>query len=187
MSLQLRFKDRARIIDVAVVALGGILSVANMIYGVFKLGFKESWPELVLNVFYIACFVMIVMYFFKIRITFKQFSYWCSMCVAATVLLRDILFPAPISYYWIKLAGLTLSVLLLCMLTYFYARKDWESYTKRQLWMICIVDSLIALLANIAIYLEPVNEYTEYLLVEIGIRPTITYGLVACFVSERAK
>ena len=34
------------------------------------------------------------------------------------------------------------------------------------------------------IYLEPINEYTEYLLTEIWIRPTITYGLVACFVSE---
>ena len=34
------------------------------------------------------------------------------------------------------------------------------------------------------LYLEPINEYTEYLLVEIWIRPTITYGLVACFVTE---
>lgn len=32
--------------------------------------------------------------------------------------------------------------------------------------------------------LEPINEYTNYLLTEIWIRPTITYGLVACFVSE---
>ena len=35
--------------------------------------------------------------------------------------------------------------------------------------------------------LEPINEYTEYLLVEIWIRPTITYGLVACFVTETEK
>ena len=34
------------------------------------------------------------------------------------------------------------------------------------------------------IHLEPVNEYTGYLLTEIWIRPTITYGLVVCFVSE---
>lgn len=34
------------------------------------------------------------------------------------------------------------------------------------------------------IYIEPANEYTPYLLTEIWIRPTITYGLVACFVSE---
>ena len=34
------------------------------------------------------------------------------------------------------------------------------------------------------IYFTPVDEYTDYLLTEIWIRPTITYGLVACFVSE---
>ena len=30
----------------------------------------------------------------------------------------------------------------------------------------------------------PINEYTDYMLTEIWIRPTITYGLVACFVTE---
>ena len=66
------------------------------------------------------------------------------------------------------------------------SRKDWKSYTKRNLWMICIIDMLIAALYNYDIYIEPINEYTDYLLTEIWIRPTITYGLVACFVSERA-
>ena len=78
----------------------------------------------------------------------------------------------------------TLSVLLLCTLTYFYARKNWKSYTKRNLWLICVIDMIIAALYNLGIYLEPVNEYTNYMLTEIWIRPTITYGLVACFVTE---
>jgi hypothetical protein len=43
---------------------------------------------------------------------------------------------------------------------------------------------VIAGLYNYVIYLNPVNDYTSYLLVEIWIRPTIIYGLVACFVSE---
>ena len=79
-----------------------------------------------------------------------------------------------------------LSVLLLCMLTFFYARKNWQSYTKRNLWAICVIDMTIATLYNIDIYLEPFNEYTNYMLTEIWIRPTITYGLVACFVTERS-
>ena len=33
-------------------------------------------------------------------------------------------------------------------------------------------------------YFESVDEYTNYMLTEIWIRPTITYGLVACFVTE---
>ena len=70
------------------------------------------------------------------------------------------------------------------MLTYFYSRKDWKRYTKRNLWMICIIDMLIATLYNLDIVLEPSNEYTAYLLTEIWIRPTITYGLVACYVKE---
>ena len=77
--------------------------------------------------------------------------------------------------------------MLLILLTYFYARKDWESYTKRYLWLICIIDALIAILYHIDILLEPSDEFTAYSLTEIWIRPTITYGLVACFVSETKK
>ena len=104
--------------------------------------------------------------------------------VGMTVLLRDILFAPPLAYYSIHLVCLTLSVLLLCMLTFFYTRKNWKSYTKRNLWAICVIDMIIAALYNLDIYLEPTNEYTNYMLTEIWIRPTITYGLVACFVTE---
>lgn len=47
-----------------------------------------------------------------------------------------------------------------------------------------MIDMVIAALYNYDGYLEPINEYTGYLLTEIWIRPTIIYGLVACFVSE---
>ena len=44
---------------------------------------------------------------------------------------------------------------------------------------------VIATLYQIDImYYEVTDEYTNYLLTEIWIRPTITYGLVACFVTE---
>ena len=105
--------------------------------------------------------------------------------VGMTVLLRDILFPPPLAFFSLRLTCLILSVLLLCTLTFFYARKDWRSYTKRNLWIICIIDMVIASLYNYDLYMEPINEYTNYLVTEIWIRPTITYGLVACFVTER--
>ena len=76
---------------------------------------------------------------------------------------------------------------LLCTLTYFYARKDWKSYTKGNLWVICIIDILIASLYNYDIFLEPFDEFTNYSLTEIWIRPTITYGMVACFVTEKEE
>ena len=182
--MNIRFKEKSKIFDVGITAVGAVFSIGTVLYGVFQLGLRETWPELVLNLFYIACVVMIWMYFFKFRITFMQFNYWCSMCVGAAVLLRDILFPPPLAYYALHLACLVLSVLLLLMLTYFYARKEWKTYSKRNLWMICIIDMVIAALYCYDIYLEPINEYTNYLLTEIWIRPTITYGLVACFVSE---
>ena len=50
--------------------------------------------------------------------------------------------------------------------------------------MIFIVDVVIASLYNYDLYIEPTYAYTDYLLIEIWIRPTITYGLVACFVTE---
>ena len=50
--------------------------------------------------------------------------------------------------------------------------------------MICIVDMVIAWLYTYAIIIEPINDYTSFLLTEIWIRPTLTYGLVVCFVTE---
>lgn len=185
--METRFKKTAKIFDIVITALAALLSVLIVLYGVVHFGLDDSWPELVLNIFYIACVVMIWMYFFNKGITTQQFNYWCTICVGITVLLRDILFSHPITYYPIKLACSTLSVMLLCLLTYFYARKDWASYTKRNLWLIFIIDTLIAILYNIDILLEPTDEFTAYMLTEIWIRPTITYGLVACFVSETKK
>ena len=181
--METRFKKKAKIFDIGVAAVAAILSVGTMLYGVFFYGLKETWPELVLNLFYIACLVMMGLYFFN-RLDTQRFNYWSSLCVGMTILLRDILFPPPLAYYWIHLSCFTLSVLLVMMLTYFYARKDWQSFSKGNLWLIFVVDALIATLYNIDIYLEPFDETSYYAMTEIWIRPTITYGLVACFVTE---
>ena len=181
--MQTRFKKNAKIFDIVITAVAGMLSVGITLYGVFHFGLAKTWPELVLNLFYMACLVMIWMYFFN-RLDSQRFNYWCSVSVGMTVLLRDILFAPPLAFYALHLACLTLAVLLLCTLTYFYARKNWKSYTKSNLWVIFIIDMLIAALYNWAIYLEPIDEYTNYLLTEIWIRPTIIYGMVACFVTE---
>lgn len=184
--MQRRFKKGTKIFDIGITTLGGILSVGIMLYGVAHFGLSEAWPELILNIFYLACLAMIVMYFFNYRITTNQFNYWCSISVGMTILLRDILFSPPLANYAIHLVCFTLSVLLLCMLTFFYARKDWKSYSKSNLWSIFIIDALIATLYNFDIFFYEVqDQYTNYLLTEIWIRPTITYGLVACFVTEK--
>ena len=181
-----KIQKNAKFFDIAICAVAAILSVGIMLYGVWHFGLNETWPELVLNIFYIACLIMIGMYFFNSRnLTTHQFNYWCSLSVGMTVLLRDILFPPPLANFPLHLMCFTLSVLLIILLTYFYARKDWKSYTKSNLWLICAVDILIATLYNIDImFFEIADEYTNYMLTEIWIRPTITYGLVACFVTE---
>ena len=181
--MKTRFKKGAKVFDIVITAVAGMISVGMMLFGVFYFGLSNSWPELVLNLFYIACLVMIWMYFFN-KLDTNRFNYWCSISAGMTVLLRDILFAPPLAYYSLHLACLTLSVLLLCTLTFFYARKNWKSYTKRNLWTICVIDIAIATLYNLDIYLEPTDQYTNYMLTEIWIRPTITYGLVACFVTE---
>ena len=183
--MEIRFTQKSDIFNILVTVIAAVISVGMVIYGVLTLGLKETWPELVLNVFYIACLVMMWMYFFKGPITTKQFNYWCSLNIGVTVLLRDILFAPPLANFPLHLTCLTLSVTLLVMLTYFYARKDWKTYSKANLWMICAVDMLIALFYQIDILLEPSDKFTTYLMVEIWIRPTITYGLVACFVKEK--
>ena len=182
--MQTRFKKKAKLFDIGITAVTGMLSVGMMLYGVYHFGQAKILPELVLNLFYIACLVMIWMYFFN-RLKTQQFNYWCSICVGITVLLRDVLFPPPLVFYAFHVVCLALSVLLLLMLTFFYARKDWKNYTKGNLWTICIIDIIIAAFYNLDIYLEPTDKYTTYLLTEIWIRPTITYGLVACFVTEK--
>lgn len=182
--MQIRFKKKAKIIDVVITAVAGMLSVGFMLYGVCHFGLRVGGFELILNIFYLACLVMIWMYFFN-RLKAEQFNYWCSVCVGITVLLRDILFSPELVSYPNHLMCLTLSVWLLLMLTYFYARKNWKGYTKFNLWMIFIVDVIIAALYHYDVAcLEAADKYTDYLLTEIWIRPTITYGLVTCFVTE---
>ncbi|MBQ7265400.1 MAG: hypothetical protein IJS61_04815 [Firmicutes bacterium] len=89
--METRFKKRSQIIDVGITAVAAVLSVGITLYGVGHFGLDEAWPELVLNLFYIACLVMMVMYFFK-RLDSRRFNYWTSVCAGITVLLRDILF-----------------------------------------------------------------------------------------------
>ena len=180
--MSIRFKNKSDIFNIAVTAVAAVVSVGIMLYGVWHFGLENTWPELVLNLLYIACVVMMWMYFLGARITSKQFNYWCTLGVGIAVLLRDVIFSPKLSIYPIQKACLVLSVVLLILLTYFYGRKDWKTYTKGNLWAIFVVDMLIALLYNIDIMLEPVDEFTSYMLVEIWIRPTITYGLVACYV-----
>ena len=182
--IETRFKKKSQIIDIAITTVALVLSLGTTLYGISHFGLAEAWQELVLNLFYIACLVMMAMYFFK-RLDSQRFNYWSSVCAGVTVLLRDILFPPPLDNYPIHLICLTLSVILLLMFTFFYARKDWKSYTKRNLWLLFIIDMVIAGLYNYVIYISPINEYTDYLLAEIWIRPTIIYGLVACFVSGK--
>ena len=161
-----------------------MLSVGIMLYAIVHFGLGEAWPELLLNVCYIICLVLMGLYFFK-RIDGQRFNYWSSVCFGITVLLRDILFPPPLDSYPIHLVCLTLAVSLLILLTYFYSRKDWKRYTKRNLWLMFIIDMVIAGLYHFIIAFNPINEYTNYLLTEIWIRPTLIYGLVACFVTEK--
>ena len=182
--MQTRFKKGAKVLDIVITSVAAIISVATMLYGVAYYGLQNAWPELVLNVFYIFCVMLIGLYFFK-RLDSHRFNYWCSISVGMTVLLRDILFAPPLDNLVLRSACFTLSVLFLCTLTYFYARKEWKSYTKRNLWIIFAIDALIAVLYQFDImYFEVTDEYTNYMLTEIWIRPTITYGLVACFVTE---
>ena len=184
--METRFKKKSQIIDILVTGAGAVLSVVVMIYGVIHFGLSEAWNELVLNLFYIACLVMMGLYFFR-KIDSQRFNYWSSVCMGVTVLLRDILFPPPLGSFPIHLICMTLSVLLLLMFTYFYARKDWKRYTKGNLWLLLVIDTVIAGLYCYVIATNPINQYTDYLLTEIWIRPTIIYGLVACFVSEKEE
>ena len=182
--MKTRFKKKSQLIDIGITAVAAVLSVAIMLYGVSHFGLGEAWPELVLNICYIACLIMMALFFFN-RLDSHRFNYMSSVCIGITVLLRDILFAPPLESFPIHLICLTLSMTLLLMLTYFYARKDWKSYTKRSLWVLFIIDMVIAGLYHFVIFFNPINEYTTYLLTEIWIRPTLIYGLVACFVTEK--
>ena len=181
--METRFKKRSDIFNIVVTAVSAMLSVGVMLYAVAHFGLYEAGEEIILNIFYIACIVMMWMYFFK-RLSTQRFNYWSSVCIGMTVLLRDILFPPPLATYALHLTCLTLSVYLLLMLTFFYARKDWKRYSKANLWLILIVDVAIAALYNYDIMIEDLGELKPYMMTEIWIRPTITYGLVACFVTE---
>ena len=187
--MKTRFKNKSQIIEIAITAVTGLISVATMFYGVAHFGLGDAyagdvWLELVLNVFYTACIVLMGLYFFM-RIDSMRFNYWTSVCMGITVLLRDILFPPDMKNYpVIRLLCLTLSVALLLTLMYFYARKDWKSYTKRNLWLLFAIDLAISVLYTYVNITTPVDESTSYYATEIWIRSGIIYGMVACFKTE---
>ena len=80
--MKTRFKKNAKIFDIVITSVAAVLSVGTMLYGVFHYGLSNTWAELILNMFYIACLVMIGMYFFNSRrITTQQFNYWCSIII----------------------------------------------------------------------------------------------------------
>ncbi len=54
------FKEKGQIFDFAITAVAAVLSVGIMLYGVGHFGLREAWPELVLNLFYMACLVLSV-------------------------------------------------------------------------------------------------------------------------------
>ena len=47
--MQTRFKKGAKVFDIGITAVAGMLSVVVMLYGVFHFGLGEAWPEQVLN------------------------------------------------------------------------------------------------------------------------------------------
>ena len=67
--MQIQFKKISEVLEVAFTALGAVGSVGVMLFGVWHFGLGEAWPELVLNLFYIACLVMVVMYYFAHKLT----------------------------------------------------------------------------------------------------------------------
>ena len=100
--MKTRFNKNAKVFDIVITAVAGMASVGIMLYGVGHFGLENTWPELVLNLFYIACLVMIWMYFFN-RMGTQRFNYWCSISVGVTILLRDILFAPPLANYLLHL------------------------------------------------------------------------------------
>ena len=52
--METRFKKKSQIIDVGITAVGAVLSVGTMLYGIGHFGLGEAWNELVLDLLYIA-------------------------------------------------------------------------------------------------------------------------------------
>ena len=73
--MQTRFKKNAKIFDIVITAVAAMVSVGVMLYAIGHFGLQESWPELVLNLFYIACLAMIWMYFFNRLDHCRTFNY----------------------------------------------------------------------------------------------------------------
>ena len=57
--MSIRFKNKSDIFNIVVTALAAIVSVGIMLYGVWHFGIENAWPELILNLMYLACVVMI--------------------------------------------------------------------------------------------------------------------------------
>ena len=91
----------------------------------------------------------------------------------------------------------TLSVAVMLYAVYYFGLEEaWSELILNTFYIAClamiwmyffifIIDALIATFYNFDVmFYESIDEYSNYMLTEIWIRPAISYGLVACFVTE---
>ena len=115
MGRNVRFKKKAKVIDILITAVSAMVSVGVMFYAVVHFGLKDTWVELILDMFYLACLVMMWMFFFN-RLKPDNFNYWCTLCVGMTILIRDILVPADFNSEGLRISSLLLYSRSCCFL-----------------------------------------------------------------------
>ena len=63
--METRFKKKSQLFDIGITAVAAMLSVGIMLYAIVHFGLGEAWPELLLNVCYIICLVLMGLYLLR--------------------------------------------------------------------------------------------------------------------------
>lgn len=141
-----------------------------------------SWPDLIVHLLYFACFALMFLYLYKTNVTSHVMFKYSLLIFGATILLQNILFPAPSPSSAFTAATSFLAVAIVGALIVWYM--GWRD-VKRSNRMAVII--LAALVISCGLYtwaaLKMGPYFTSMLITVIGIwiRPLIAASIFACY------
>lgn len=160
----------------------GIFGLVTVGHSLAVASTSFSWPDLVVHLLYFACFVLMFLYLYKENVTSHTMFKYSLLIFGATVLLQNILFPAPSPSSAFTAMTSFLAVAIVGALIVWYM--GWRDVRKSNHMAVVI---LAALVISCGLYtwsaLQMGAYFTSMTITVIGIwiRPLIAAAIFACY------
>lgn len=163
----------------SVIGIFGLVTVGHSL-AVASTSF--SWPDLIVHLLYFTCFVLMFFYLYKENVTSHSMFKYSLLIFGVTILLQNILFPAPSPSSGFTAAASFLAVAIVGALIVWYM--GWRD-VKRSNHMAVVI--LAALVISCGLYTWAALKMGAYFtsmtitIIGIWIRPLIAASIFACY------